>query len=82
MEMHMAVIITVEKTSAVEFDTEQPVLERRHQKTAPQTEPSPIQKNSWMQSNSVFTFDHTSSLAIKDVLKMFHLGFVTFLYYD
>lgn len=54
----MAVIITVEKTSAVEFDTEPPVPERRYQKTVLQMEPSPIQQINWMQSNSVFTFDH------------------------
>lgn len=58
MEMHMAVIITVEKTRVVEFDTEPPVMQRRNQKTVLQMEPNHTQQNNWMQWNSVFTFDY------------------------
>lgn len=65
MEMHMA-IITVEKTRAVEMDTEPPAPERRYQKTVPQTEPSRTPQISWMQSNSVLTF-------LKDVLSTMRL---------
>lgn len=62
----MALIITVEKTRAVEMDTEPPAPERRYQKTVPQTEPSRTQQISWMQSNSVLTF-------LKEVLSTMRL---------